>query len=227
MPATNYDVATAPAAVLVGTEKLYITGKQHTTPNALKAFFGSVTPAQLATEVARIAALETSQGTQDTAIGLLLLPKADVLDTYAGGATKAASAERAKDLDARITTEVTARTALAVRVAILETHNLAVGNTVRSGNFNGVLGSVEPFRIDVASAVCTPPATGTLTEGVEFGVVLYGTPGGSFNCLVDFQTAGQSLHGRTGSNANVIITTEVTPFKVRWNAALTSWFIVS
>jgi hypothetical protein len=123
--------------------------------------------------------------------------------------------------------DATALVALTTRVATLEVHNLAVGNTVRSGNFNGVIGSVEPFRIDVANALCTPPATGTLTDGVEFGVVLYGTPGSGFSCTIDFQTAGQALHGRTGANANVVITAEVTPFKVRWNATLASWFIVS
>lgn len=176
--------------------------------------------------VARIAILETAKTGQD-ASNLTFLPKTDVLDTYVGGTAKAASAERAKDLDARMTAEVAARTVLAARVATLESNNLSVGNTVRSGNFNGVIGSVEPFRIDVASALCTPPATGTLVNGSEFGVVLYGTPGGGFTCTIDFQTAGQALHGRTGSNANVIISTEVTPFKARWNATLASWFIVS
>jgi hypothetical protein len=82
---------------------------------------GKASTAQLATEQARILALETSQATQDTAIGLrattaaltaeitnrgtaeaLLLPKADVVDSYAGGPAKAASAERAKDLDTRL-----------------------------------------------------------------------------------------------------------------------------
>jgi hypothetical protein len=160
------------------------------------------TQAALDTEKSRILALETSQGTQDTAIGL----RATQLSL---------DAEKARIL------------ALEAKVSALESGELTVSNTVQSGNFNATLGKTEPFRIDTANALCTPPATGALMDGVEFGVVLYGTPGGGFSCTVDFQTSGQALHGRTGANANVIITTEVTPFKVRWNATLASWFIVS
>jgi hypothetical protein len=266
----NYDVNTAPAATLTGTEKLYLIGKQTTTPNALKTFMGNVTPTQLATEQARILALETSQGTQDATIATkaattaltaettrataaeatlttnlatevtnrttadaLLLPKTDVLDTYAGGAAKAASAERAKDLDTRLTAEVAARTAaevaLAARVTSLEGRDLPVGTTVRTGTFAAVIGKIEPFSTASSNATCNPPATGTLTDGVTFGVQLNGVQGAGFVCVIDFQTAGQTLQGRTGNSgadSNVTIRDEITPFTVRWSAAHAQWFVL-
>jgi hypothetical protein len=293
----NFDVATAADVPSpTGTDNVYLIGKKRATLANVKSFInvGQASTAQLATEQARIAALEASQGVQDTAIAAratsaalvqevadraaadaLLLPKSDVLDSYAGGASKALSAERGKDLDTRLTAEASARTtadglllpkadvvnddttggaakafsaergktlrtdltaeavsraagdgALSARVTMLESRDLEIGNTVRAGAFNGVLGQIEPFRLDVNNAICTPPATGTLTDGVEFGVILYGDPPGTFTCTIDFQTAGQTLQGRTGANANVTITTEYAPFTVRWNAALTTWFIV-
>jgi hypothetical protein len=268
----NYDIAAAAnTGVLTGTEKLYVVGKKHATPADLKTYIGAVTPAQLATEQARILALETSQGTQDTTIAGKVSTSAIINNVTSGGAAVPLAAQQGVVLKGLIDAETAARaaaggdvkadgsvaftgvqsgvpgtaaahlvtkaqldlkadatanTALAARVTALESRDLEIGNTVRSGNFNGVLGQIEPFRIDTANAVCAPPATGTLTDGVEFGVVLYGTPPGTFTCVIDFQTAGQTLQGRTGADANVTITTEYAPFTVRWNATLATWFIV-
>jgi hypothetical protein len=239
----NFDVATSTSVPSpAGTEEVYIIGKKRATLLALKTYVntGQVATSQLTTEQARIAALETSQGTQDTIIGTkaatTYVDTADNARVKIDGSTPftgpqiGVAATVAGHLVIKsqhdLKADATALAALTTRVTALESRDLEIGNTVRSGTFNGVLGQIEPFRLDTSNAVCTPPATGTLTDGVEFGVILYGSPPGTFTCTIDFQTAGQSLQGRTGVDANVTISTEYAPFTVRWNATLSTWFIV-
>jgi hypothetical protein len=222
----NFNIATStPVTAPVGTDEAYIIGKKRITLGDLKAFTntGVVTTAQITTEQGRVTALETSQTAQDTAIA----DKADAAATTAALGLKAdASALTALTTTVGLKADATALTAATGRITSLESRDLEIGPAIRTGTFNGVLGSIEPFSIAASNAVCVPPATGTLTDGVEFGVILHGTPGVGFNCTVDFQTAGQTLQGLTGANANVIITDEVTPFTVRWSAVHAQWFIV-
>jgi hypothetical protein len=293
----NYDVATAPAATLAGTDKLYIVGKKHTTPDALKTYIGAVTPAQLATEQARILALEAAGYVKaDGSVSFTarvggsdgILPgdlatlsqvdtvKADsetrdsalwnvvgVLDnspdlasfSLSDGAIGANESVKtalekleqtaidivalsgvarndetlgtlAANSSAMTATETikSAVQKLMGRIAPLEARDLEIGGTVRSGNYNGVLGQIEPVTTSAGNAVCLPPATGTLTDGVEFGTVLYGLPGSGFTVTVDFVTRSQTVHGRS---ENIVITDEITPVRVRWSATHASWFIVS
>jgi hypothetical protein len=184
----NFDVATSTTVPSpTGTEEVYILGKKRATLAVLKTYVntGQVATAQLATEQARISALETAT------------------------ALKASTTDLA---------------ALDVRVVSLEGRDLEIGGTVQSANFNAVLGQVTPFTTSASNAVCLPPATGSLTDGAEFAVILFGVPGSSFTCTIDFIARSQTLHGRS---ENVTITDEITPFRVRWSATHASWFVVS
>jgi hypothetical protein len=227
----NFDVNTAAAVTTpTGTEEAYIVGKKKVSLANLKAFVnaGQATTAQLATEQARIGVLETAMpGKAATSY----VDASDNARVKIDGSTPITAPQSGVAATAAAHFVIksqhdAADTALSNRIAPLEGRDLEIGSTIRTGTFNGVLGSIEPFSLAASNAVCIPPAIGTLTDGVEFGVILHGTPGSGFTCTVDFQTVTQTLQGRTGANANVVITDEVTPFTVRWSAVHAQWFIV-
>jgi hypothetical protein len=113
---------------------------------------------------------------------------------------------------------------LTARVVSLESRDLEIGATVQSGNFNVVAGEMTPVTTSAGNAIGLAPATGTLTDGVEFAVVLFGVPGVGFTATIDVTTRSQTIHGRA---ENIIITDEVTPVRLRWSTTHATWFIVS
>lgn len=111
--------------------------------------------------------------------------------------------------------------ALSVRIAALEAVDLEIGGTLRSGNFNGVLGSREPFTTTAGIAICTPPVP--TADGQTFGVIDAGGNAHVNNCTVDFVATGKNF--LSGAN-NSVINTIGGSATYKWSAPLNTWLLV-